>query len=182
VPRKTADEREQAERVAAALGTFTGLIFVASVTGLMWQKWAAEFPVITSFGVRLSEGEILLSLRKFEDLWNNQISILLDRKHGVYEQAEALVARFRHSGQRDIANQLVAHYAENKEDPPLSDRDVSVLIQGAGLKTTHDFLKWSCEAMWALNDVREALLAQYGLPPDDMKSLMKSFLERFPQT
>lgn len=162
------DLQERAERVALALNGFIGLLHAARITAIVWIRHRDKYPVAGKYGLQMTGGTILLTLRRFEDLWGSHIAELLPENSVGRNRGQWVIDEINNRQLRVTVNRLFAHYSEAKLAPPLSSDDITDLIQRNGWATEQELLMWTGEVMWRLTEVRDDLGRRYGLPtPDD---------------
>jgi len=166
-----------AERVAAMLDEFIGLLFIARTTGALWGVLGHKHPTAAAHAFIMSEGAILITARRFGDLWKNHVEKLLEPADLGFEGGQWLVAEIDQRNLRDTANKLVAHYAESKSDLPLPHQEVTELLQSNGWVTEQEVFEWAGQAMWKIAMVWAALRAKYSLPGSEPKAWMLESLD-----
>jgi hypothetical protein len=174
------DFTERAERVALALNGFIGLLHAARITATVWIRHSEKFPIAGKYGLQMTGGTILLTLRRFEDLWGSHITKLLPEDSVGRNRGEWVIHEINNRQLRVTVNRLVAHYSGDKLASPLSNDDIRDLIQLNGWATEQDMLRWTGEVMWRVMDVRNDLVRRSDLPtPDDgwLKQAMEIFEE-----
>ncbi len=112
--------------------------------------------------VRGSITVIVLSLRKFDDLWIHQImpKLLADNppKEGIELHEEIKKRKLR-----KFCNVVLAHYATNKLLPKTPDKQIEKLLIEQGFDTNEEFLEWTRGAINKIGIVRDKIADQYGL-------------------
>lgn len=166
-----------AERVAAKLDEFIGLLFIARTTGALWGVLGRNHPIAAAHAFLMSEGAILITLRRFGDLWKHHVEKLLEPADHGFEAGQWLVAEIDRRNLRSTANKLFAHYAADKSDLPLPHEEITELLQSNGWVTEQEVLEWAGRAMWKMSEVWAALRAKYSLPGTEPKAWMLDSLD-----
>jgi len=161
-----------AQRVAALLDEFIGRLFIARTTGVLWGVLGHTYPIAASHALAMSEGAILITLRRFDDLWRHHVKMLLLPTDLGFEGGQWLEEEINRRNLRNTANKLVAHYAEDKSDLPLSHEEVTELVQSNGWVTEQEVLDWAGVAMWKIGMIWAGIRAKYYLPGSEPKQWM----------
>lgn len=157
--------REHAQRVADTLNEFVGALHGARCTGILWAK-DAENPSRRSAAKYGLQGSFLitaLTLRKFMDLWEHHLSLLLPDGVPSRTSCEELIADCNVRKLRTTANHIIAHYAPRKEDWPLSSGEIQDLIRSNGWTTEEEVLNWVGEVIPKIISIRDELKHRYKL-------------------
>ena len=109
-----------AQRVTQVLDEFIGLLFVARTTGALWGVLGHKHPIAAAHALLMSEGSILITVRRFDDLWRYHVRELLDPTDVGFESGQWLVEEIERRNLRKTASKLFAQYAAEKSDLPLS--------------------------------------------------------------
>ena len=163
---------EHAERVAAKLDEFIGLLFIARTTGALWGVLGHKHPIAAAHAFIMSEGAILITLRRFGYLWKHHVEKLLEPADHGFEAGQWLVAEIDRRNLRSTASKLFAHYAADKSDLPLPHEEITELLQSNGWVTEQEVLEWAGRAMWKISEVWAAIRAKYSLPGSESKNWM----------
>jgi len=163
---------EHAERVAAMLDEFIGLLFIARSTGALWGVLGHRHPIAAGHAWLMCEGAILITLRRFDDLWKHHVQQLLEPSDLGFEGGQWLAYEIGKRNLRTIASKLFAHYAESKSDLPLPLEEIHALLKSNGWATSHEVIEFARDAMWRIAMVWSALQAKYLLPSPPPKEWM----------
>jgi hypothetical protein len=161
-----------AERVAATLDEFIGLLFIARTTGALWGVLGHKHPIAAAHALIMSEGTILITLRRFYDLWKHHVERLLGLADLGFKEGQWLVTEIDQRNLRKTANKLFAHYAERNSDLPLTHQEIIELLHSNGWATEQEVLEWAGQAMWRIAEVAAAIRAKYSLPGSEPKAWM----------
>ena len=161
-----------AQRVAAMLDEFIGLLFIARTTGALWGGFGHKHPIAAAHAFIMSEGAILITLRRFDDLWRYHVEKLLEPTDLGFEAGQRLAKEIERRNLRNTASKLFAHYAAEKSDLPLSHEEVTGLLQSNGWVTDQEVLEWAGQAMWNIARVWAGIRAKYSLPGSEPKEWM----------
>jgi len=154
------------------LDEFIGLLFIARTTGALWGVLGHKHPTAAAHALLMSEGSILITLRRFDDLWRHHVKTLLDPTDLGFEAGLWLVEEIERRNLRKTASKLFAHYAADKSDLPLSYEEVSELLQSNGWVTEQEVLEWAGQAMWKIGSVWAGIRAKYSVPGSEPKQWM----------
>jgi hypothetical protein len=116
---------ERAARVGAALSSCCGMLHAVRATMVVWDRSPlAENAIAAKYSFQMTYGMMLLTLRKFLDLWDYHLLALLPKDSDAIAAGQALVDDTKRRRIRPAANLVVAHYAETKAGIPLDDAAV----------------------------------------------------------
>ena len=136
--------QERPQRVLDALNRVIGKLFVSGflMDSLIRVGNRPEFNLQYKYGHQLVLEGLLLALRKFEDLYEYHLVQLLPTDAPGLTQAKQAVEECRSRSLRKLANQMAAHYAENKEDDPLAGEELIDLMKLTGWVEEREVLDW----------------------------------------
>ena len=145
------------------LNDLMGEIHGARITGIFAIKKPDIFMTKhPKYITRNSISIIVLSLRKFDDLWKNQLkdNLLLNNKpsEGIELEGEIAIRKIR-----KFCNIVVAHYADEKTAPITTEKKIEELLDQQGFKTDEDFFLWTKDLLNKIESVRNSLQAEYSL-------------------
>jgi hypothetical protein len=123
---------ENAKRIATTLNPFVGVLHAARCTATIWVRNAEnpEYSIAAKYGLQMTFGTVVLTLRKVQDLsFTGQIQSHIPEKAEAHKVIESVLRECELHNTRNAANLLFAHYAPNKIDPPLSERDIRRLVE-----------------------------------------------------
>lgn len=145
------------------LNDLMGDIHGARITGIFTIKKPDIFMTKhPKYIIRNSISIIVLSLRKFDDLWKNQLKdkLLLNNKpsEGIELEDEIATRKIR-----KFCNIVVAHYADEKTAPKTTEKKIKELLGQQGFKTDEDFFLWTKDLLDKIELVRNSLQAEYAL-------------------
>ena len=166
-----------AQRVAAMLDEFIGLLFVARGTGTLWGVLGDKHPIAAAHATLMSEGTILITMRRFDDLWSHHVTKLLVPTDPGFEAGHWLADEIERRNLRHTASRLFAHYAQEKSDLPLSLEEATDLVQSNGWATDKEVLQWAGQATLKIGEVWAGLLAKYSLPASKPKQWILDALD-----
>jgi hypothetical protein len=155
-----------ARLVASTLNRFVGMLHAARSTAMIWIPHAGNpesaYRIASKYGLQMTFGTTLLTLRKFEDLVNSgQLRYYISdeaRTHTAW-----ILRECREHNARKVANLLFAHYASDKTDPPLSNQAIRGLVKSGGWGTEEAFVEWSGPIVEKLGLIRDDIMARYGI-------------------
>jgi len=166
-----------AQRVTAMLDEFIGLLFIARATGTLWGVLGHKHPIAAAHATLMSEGTILITMRRFFDLWRYHVEKLLEPADPGFEAGRWLVDEIERRNLRSTASKLFAHYAADKSDLPLSLKEATDLVQSNGWATDQEVLQWAGQATWKIGEVWAGILAKYSLPASKSKQWIPDALD-----
>lgn len=103
---------------------------------------------------------IVLSLRKFDDLWTHQIKSTL-LAGDLPSEGNELHEEIKKRKLRKFCNVVLAHYAYSKISPKTPTIQIETLILQQGFSTDEEFLKWTREVIKKLEVVRDKISEKY---------------------
>lgn len=115
-----------------------------------------------TFIVRVSIGAIVLALRKFDDIWTNQIVPILLSDNLPLEGVE-LSREISSRGLRTFCNLVVAHYSQSKVSPKTPVAKIEELLNKQGFASDEEFFEWTKDAVAKIAAVRDCIAVKYGL-------------------
>ncbi len=131
----------------------------------------------TKYFVQIGIGAICLALRKFDDLWVNQIkSILLPNDlpragielHNVIDKKAI----------RKFCNIVIAHYSTRKDGMKTAEEKIENLLIKQGFKSDEEFLDWTKNVVTKVEIVRNYISEKYGLEKrENIEETMRSGLD-----
>ncbi len=114
------------------------------------------------FIVRISIGAIALALRKFDDIWVNQIApILLSDK--LPQEGTELSQEIKKRKIRKFCNLVVAHYSETKVTAKTPIKKIGELLNKQGFASDMKFFLWTISVVEKISAVKDCIAAKYGL-------------------
>ncbi|MBI4609230.1 MAG: hypothetical protein HY726_09485 [Candidatus Rokubacteria bacterium] len=160
---KTPTNTEVATSALEVLNDLMGEIHGARITGIKAIKQPEIFQTkYPRFIVRNSIGVIVLALRKFDDIWTNQIAPILLSDNLPLEGIE-LSCEIANRGLRKFCNLVIAHYSETKLSPKTPITTIEELLNQQGFTSDEDFLVWTTHAVAKIEVVRDCIAAKYRL-------------------
>lgn len=163
---RTVDERRRrAQHVAEALGQYIGILHAARLTALIWTH-QAENPAYRypkQYGLQIAFVTAALTLRKFQDFWRTHLIELFPPETPELVEARWVVDETHARSVRRVANQLLAHYAENVRGLPLSDEGLAELYRLTGWQDDDDLIETLGRMLERLLDLHAALRRLYAL-------------------
>lgn len=166
-----------AGRVASLLDEFIGLLFATRTTAALWNVLGRRHPTARAHAWMMSEGAILITMRRFDDLWRHHVQDLLEPSDLGFDAGAWLAREIAERNIRTTASRMVAHYAAEKSDAPLTVEDVEALMRSNGWLTDYDVRVWAGEAMWKIAAVWAGLRAKYTLSGSEPKEWMVAALD-----
>ncbi len=156
---------EDAKKVATTLNRFIGMLHAARCTAVLWIRHAedSKYKIAAKYGLQMTFGTIVLTLRKFQDLSSTG---QLQRLIPMGEATKLIDCVLRECGQhntRDAANLLFAHYAPNKTDPPLSERKIRALVEAGGWTTEEEVVGWTALIIEKLRLIRDDIMSRHAI-------------------
>lgn len=111
--------------------------------------------IASKYGIQIGFGAIAMTLRKFDDLWQDHIIHFFPKDErppdGLWILREIETRNLRRT-----ANQVVAHYSD-RDKWPLSESEILALIASNGWQKNDELIPWAYEVVKKLIAVREAL-------------------------
>src|SRR3989338_10750489 len=133
----------RAELVAHTLNGLIGVLYAARLTAVMWLRYARQHPIAAKYSLQMTGGTILLTLRKFDDLWRSHIRPLIPSTSASRQKGEQIIDEIKKRHLRTTANRLIAHYAPKANRPPLSETEILELVKKNGWNTAPALLTWA---------------------------------------
>lgn len=166
MPRRTmrGDKRELVRRVARTIQDFAGTLHAARCIMVVAIRKIDDPKMrhAARYALQMAEGAILLTMRKFEDLWSTQISELIPEKAERPARGTALIAECKKRSLRDTADRLIAHYGKRGEGP-LSPGETEQLIRRNRWQTSEELVAWVGPVIQAMTEIRDAIMGRYGI-------------------
>ena len=158
------ERRELATRVADALRHFAGTLHAARGTMVIWLEGTANPSLrhASKYGLQLAFGAIALTMRKFEDLWSTHMPELIPDRSQRPEEGKAIVKDCQDRNLRNTANQLIAHYADER-GLILAPSQIETLIRSNGWETEEEVVKWVEPVIEKILRIEEKIRRQYGV-------------------
>jgi len=157
---------DHAKRVATTLNRFVGMLHAARCTAALWilQAEDSRYRIAAKYGLQMTFGTAMLTLRKFQDLsTSGQLHTLIPEGTEAHKVSEWVLRECEQHKTRDAANLLFAHYAPNKTDPPLSEREIRTLIEAGGWSTEEELVEWIAPIIEKLRLIRDEMMSRYGI-------------------
>lgn len=114
------------------------------------------------FIIRNSIGAIVLALRKFDDIWTNQIAPIL-LTDNVPPEGVTLSQEIANRGLRQFCNLVVAHYSKDKISPRTPITKIEALLNKQGFTSDEEFFIWTEDAVTKIGIVRDRIATKYGI-------------------
>jgi hypothetical protein len=133
-------KQELAESAFWVLNDLMGEIHGARIPGYIATK-KPEILIDTRYipwTMRVLMGSILISLRKFDDIWNAQITTIL-LPNDIPAEGLELSSEIRKRKLRKFCNLAIAHYAETKIDPKTPIVKIEKMIADMGFNSDEEF-------------------------------------------
>lgn len=165
-----------AERVGQTLNAFIGILYAARISATVWLAHADRHPIAAKYTLQMTDGTILLTLRKFDDLWHSYIKRLLPKTVTARNKGEWIIKDIARRHLRGTANKLIAHYADKTHLLPLSEIEIAEWIKKNGWHTEQELLMWVGQVIWNMIDVRDAIRERYRVMESMDDGWMKSAL------
>lgn len=158
-------ERHRAERVADILNRLIGLLHAARCTTLIWicQVDNPKYQHAAKYGLQMVFGAVALNLRKFMDLWEYHLSTLLPEGSEARKLSLWIIDECKRRNLRTTANRLIAHYAAEKGDMPLSTEQITELIRSNGWNNEEDVLEWIPPVIEKIISIRDEVMKRNGI-------------------
>lgn len=156
----------QVIRVVHSLNRLIGILHAVRCTITIWlHRDTPEVARIYSLQMAYEAG--FIALRKFQDLWKNHLLSLLNTDSPAYLHGEAIMAECTERGLRKAANLIAAHYANDKTELPLSNREIFDIIRGTRLDKEEDFVTWLNPIGEKMMAIRHEVMKQHDIPSLD---------------
>ena len=160
---QTPSVTELATSAFEVLNDLMGEIHGARIPGYLAVKKPEIFPTKHhKFIVRISIGAIVLALRKFDDLWKNQIVPVLLSNDPPQEGVE-LSNEIAKRSHRTFCNRVIAHYSETKVSPKMPLTKMEELLNQQGFASDEEFFNWTKDVVTKIQVVRDHIAERYGL-------------------
>ena len=159
------DEQLRAQRVADTLNSLIGSLHAARSTTVIWGRQVdnPKYKVAAKFGLQIAFGTVVLTLRKFEDLWKHHLTELITDGSSGRADCEWIIDECGRRKLRQTANRLIAHYAADKCDWPLSTQEIKDLILSNGWATEEEVLEWLTPVIGKMISVRDEVMRRYDI-------------------
>ncbi len=128
-------------RVVHSLNRLIGILHAVRCTITIWLQRDSP-PVARTYSIQMTYEAAFIALRKFQDLWKNHLAPLLDKDSQEYLDGESIMADCTERGLRKAANLIAAHYANERSEWPLSNREILDIIRSTRLDKEEDFVTW----------------------------------------
>jgi len=154
-------DRQLVERILGTLNTFIGQLHAATWVGALLAQNAEDpdHQHAVKYGMQTNEAVIVLTIRKFQDIWRWHIEGTVRAGSPAHAAAEWILREAEARKLRETANQLVAHFGPHRGAWPLSEAEILALIQSNGWQTGQEMLLWGRKAMQRLILLRDAIRA-----------------------
>jgi hypothetical protein len=155
---------EFVRRVVMTLDTFVGQLHAATWIGalLAANETSLEHGHAVKYGLQMTSGAIVLTVRKFHDMWRWHVKELVPEGSPGWHAAAWILGEAERRNLRDTANQIVAHFGEEPGAWPLSNEEILALIQSNGWDTEQDVMRWGRDALHRLLELRDEIIARHG--------------------
>jgi len=157
---------DRAKAVATTLNRLVGTLHAARCTAVLWIRHAEDpkYLIAAKYGLQMTFGTTVLTLRKFQDLWiGGQLQALIPEGTEARNIIEWVLHECDQHKTRDAANLLFAHYAKCIKDPPLSERENRALVEAGGWTMEEEVVEWSGAVIDKLRLVRDDLMSRYAI-------------------
>jgi len=101
-----------------------------------------DFAIAAKYGLQMTFGTTVLTLRKFVDLYEAHLSGLIPPEGDARAAGEWILEECRTRNTRRAANLLFAHYAECTTDPPLCPEHVEALVHAGSWASEEAVVEW----------------------------------------
>jgi hypothetical protein len=112
--------------------------------------------------IRIAIGSVVIALRKFDDLWRDQLSPILLRDRST-QAGETIHYEISQRKLRSFCNQVIAHYAAQPLSPKTSLDKIEKLLKAQRFPSDLDFFKWTQTLLPKLEAVRTEVTNKYGI-------------------
>jgi|Deesub1362A_J573_1020465.scaffolds.fasta_scaffold00275_41 hypothetical protein len=161
--KKSDTTRELAKSAFEVLNELMWEIHGARVTGAIAIKKPEIFQIKhPRYIVRNSIGIIVLALRKFDDIWTNQIAPILLQAN-LPQEGIQLRKDIKEKKLRTFCNRVIAHYSKNKVSPRTPITKIEELLLKQGFTTDMDFFLWTMDVLTKIERVRDCIADEYKL-------------------
>ena len=145
------------------LNTFIGQLHAATWTAALLAANAEhpDYRHAVKYGLQMTSGTIVLTIRKFQDMWRWHIHGLVERASAGGRAATWILDESERRNLRATANRLVAHFGEREGAWPLSAAETLELIRGNGWDTEQEVMGWGREALKKLIVLRDEITTRY---------------------
>jgi hypothetical protein len=163
---KAEDEQKQrAARAVEALNRFAGALHAARSTALVWQKHRgdAAYRFEAKYALQMTFTTIVITVRKFQDIWRHQMKTLLPEESAGSEAAAFILAEAQAHSVRDCANLLIAHFAADTREWPLADDEMKRLITATKWETEEQIADWVGGIIERMLELQQSIRSHHGL-------------------
>lgn len=149
-------------RIARVLNDLGGTLHAARaiISKAIKSIQANPAQLTAKYEIRIAFGAIVLSMRKFQDLWNTHIPKLIEKKDDRPLEGKWIVNELKGRNLRSTANQLVAHYSETGQ-LPIGQDDIESLIQSNKWNTEEELVEWAGPVIEKLYIIRDRIMSSY---------------------
>lgn len=116
---------------------------------------------VSSFMLTAASETSVMTMRKFDDFWSDQICQLVVNRQERPEEGLWLLHELRSRGLRDSASQIVAHFADRSK-VLLSPERIQELNQRNGWESSQQLGEWLDQAIPKMQAVLNKLKVQFG--------------------
>ncbi len=156
------EKQELAQGISRALNNFAGTIHAARcimVSGIR-QADDPQIRHAAKYALQVAYGAVALTMRKFEDMWGSHIPALITEKSERPVQGIWLVRECQNRNLRKSANQLIAHYADER-GWPLGPSEIEALIRSNGWETEEEVVAWIGPVIEKMMEIRNEIMQRY---------------------
>jgi hypothetical protein len=157
---------DHARRIVDTVNRFGGTLHAARCMAQICTQNAASpaFSIAAKYGLQMTFGTSILTLRKFQDLWSSDhLPRLLEAGSPGWNACDWIRSECEAHRTREAANLLFAHYAEHKTDPPLSSKEIRDLVERGGWATEEEVVEWIGPIIDRLREVRDEVMRRHGI-------------------
>jgi hypothetical protein len=153
-----------AARAARVLNDFMGHLHAARCSQGIWLKVHADprYKIAAKYGLQIAFGTIALTMRKFEDFYEEDLHRMFPEKGKRPAEAKWLLQETKKRHLRAASNTLIAHYKDEKRQF-LSPSQINDLIERGGWGTEEELMAWVGPVIERLEAVREAIMAYHNV-------------------
>ena len=155
-------DASRAIRVAHALNRLIGILHAARCTISIWLHRNGP-PAAKNYSVQMTYETAFLALRKFQDLWLNHLTELLHEDSPARLDGGRIISECEERGLRRAANLIAAHYANEKSEWPLTNKEIYDIIRNTGLTREEVFVKWLDPIGEKMITIRNEIMQRYNI-------------------
>lgn len=152
----------RATRVTYALNRMIGILHAVRCNMVIWLRQDGP-RAAKKYTMQMTYEVAVLTLRKFEDLWNHHLIDLLSKDSQARQGGEQILTDCKSRGLRKTANLVAAHYARYKSELPITGEEIFELTKKDGWSAQEELVEWLDPVQTKLISIRDEVMQCYGV-------------------